>query len=180
MNFKIFTSIISIYLFFVSFLLSVYYLEVSGKYEKNQFKKWKTHYHISQDYSKTEIKPLKVEEKLLVSGIDIHLYDALQSLQNELFAGVFSGQEDDEIQIQFLIPADISNNEKNLFIKYQAISYALILKKLLPDSDLKTIHFTAMRRSPLASEETHFSFSINALLNEAKGDYVKRGWNNGK
>lgn len=164
----------------MTFLLSVYYLEVSGQYEKNQFENWKVHYHLTQDYSKTEIKPLKLEDKLLVSGIDIHLYDALQSLQNELFAGVFSGQEEDEIQIQFLIPPDISNSEKNLFIKYQAISYAVILKKLLPDSGLNTIHFTALRRSTLNPDEIRFSRSLDSLLNEAKGDYVQRGWSNEK
>ena len=139
-----------------------------------QAQQWQTHFHIELNQKVSTLQPLFLEGHSIVSGVDITLFDAIRGIQNELFDFIQYDSSRNEMLVDFIIPDNINNNELPEFLCYQAINYASILNKILPNEKIDLVTFKMFRR---ASSKGNLiiveSFKYSDLLKASKLGYGK-------
>lgn len=175
MNYRIVLYVLLSYLVFMCFIVGIYFMSAKENADNFQFERWKTHYDVDVNFLDKTIQPLDPYRGNSVAGVDIQLFDAIQSERFKIFDGVFYDEDKKTLRINFIIPNNININERQLYMYLQSVNFAVIVNKLYPNM-FNDIVFTVFDRSQSKTFEISYSKSINDLLLISKSDYLKVAW----
>lgn len=127
------------------------------------------YFHLYLHEKVSEIEPLDSNQTYL-GTLNLTLFDALLSIQNDFFDTVSTNEMNGEVLIRVAIPENVKDIDVQEYMDYQALNYALVIHKLLPNNEYKTIQLNAFRKGAY-DREFLSKFSFNGLLGLKKSNY---------